>query len=701
MMIVFNANHMPSDRRPMASGARMAAPRLAGLALGLLAGISAVNAAEPVAASALPAAAPAPAVAPTPSADPAKQLPGAISVANIDFKRGDGGSGKLIVRFSGDGAVPDMRSQGSQVTIDVGNAKLPAELQRPLNVADFATPVQRIDARSSGGGSQLVLNTSGAYDTMAYQTGRDYIVEVVPRTAQAGNRAVGAAAAKPAGGVAPTSGTISGSNSVGPRSYSGRPVTFNFQDVPVRTVLQLVAEESNLNIVAADTVQGNVTLRLVNVPWDQALDIVLQAKGLDKRRSGNVVWVAPQAEVAKYEQDREDARIALDNRVDLVTEYVQINYHNAAQIYKALTEAKGIGGSGSGGGSSNTSNENGFLSSRGRLVADERTNTLMISDIPKKVAQMKELIKVIDRPVDQVLIEARIVIANESFARDLGARFGVSGQKGDVITSGTLESINNYRNTAARNDLIRQQADALTTDAARFRDAGNTSKAEALQDQARSLLQTLTNPAFLFPASLNTNLARLNPAGSLAFTILGKYVDLDMEFSAMQTEGRGEVVSNPRVVTSNQREAVIRQGEEVGYVTISPQQGGNSIPIPNVQFKDVLMEMKVNPTITNDGRVFLNLDVKKDEISRYINTSIGEVPQINKRNINTAVLVEDGQTVVIGGVYEFRDRSDLQKVPFLADIPFLGNLFKKKSRSKDKAELLIFVTPKVMKVAQR
>ncbi|MBX9401843.1 type IV pilus secretin PilQ [Lysobacter sp. BMK333-48F3] len=672
-------------------------PRLAGLVIGLLAGISAVQAAPQTAATA-PAAVPAPQVAPTPSNDPAKQLPGTISVANIDFKRGDGGSGKLIVRFSGDGAMPDLRNQGAEVLVNVGNAQLPAALQKPLNVVDFATPVQRIDARTSGAGTQLVLNTAGAYDTMAYQTGREYIVEVVPRAAAAGNRAVGAAGGKTAGATAATVGQAPAGVA---RSYSGRPVTFNFQDVPVRTVLQLVAEESNLNIVAADTVQGNVTLRLVNVPWDQALDIVLQAKGLDKRRSGNVVWVAPQAEVAKYEQDREDARIALDNRVDLTTEYIQINYHNAGAIYKALTEAKGIGNSGGGGGESGASSENGFLSPRGRLVADERTNTLMISDIPKKVAQMKELIRVIDRPVDQVLIEARIVIATESFARDLGARFGVSGQKGDVITSGTLESINNYRNTAAKNDLIRQQADSLTADSVRFRDAGNLTKAEALQDQARSLLQTLTNPAFLFPASLNSNVGVLNPAGALAFTILGKWVNLDMEFSAMQTEGRGEVVSNPRVVTSNQREAVISQGQEVGYVTISPQQGGNSIPIPNVQFKDVLMEMKVNPTITNDGRVFLNMNVKKDEIQGFIDTSIGQVPQINKRNINTAVLVEDGQTVVIGGVYEFRDRTDLSKVPFLADIPFLGNLFKKKSRSKEKAELLIFVTPKVMQVTQR
>ena len=238
------------------------------------------------------------------------------------------------------------------------------------------------------------------------------------------------------------------------RAYSGRPVTFNFQDVPVRTVLQLIAEESGLNIVASDTVQGNVTLRLVNVPWDQALDVVLQAKGLDKRRSGNVVWIAPQSEVAKYEQDKEDARIAIDNRVDLVTEYVQINYHNAVQIAKQLSEAKGIGSGGGqggqGGGGATGGTDSGFLSPRGRLVADERTNTLMISDIPKKIVQMKELIRVIDRPVDQVLIEARVVIANETFSRELGARFGVSGvtNGGKAYFNSTIEN-----NIATQNSL--------------------------------------------------------------------------------------------------------------------------------------------------------------------------------------------------------------------------------------------------------
>lgn len=700
-MTVLNAKRSQPARCPLASSARAT-----GLMVGLLAGLSAAYAAPPApAAKTTPATqTPATQTAPLPSNDPAKQLPGTISVANIDFKRGDGGSGKLIIRFSGEGALPDMRNQDGSVLINVGNAKISPELQKQLNVVDFATPVQRVDARASGSGAQLVLSTTGPYESMAYQTGKEYIVEVLPKSSASGDRAVGAASAAGGKAAAKAGATDSSAqiSAVG-RTYSGRPVTFNFQDVPVRTVLQLIAEESNLNIVAADTVQGNVTLRLMNVPWDQALDIVLQAKGLDKRRSGNVVWVAPQAEVAKYEQDREDARIALDNRVDLVTEYVQINYHNAAQIYKALTEAKGIGGNNSSsGGTSN--NEGSFLSPRGRLVADERTNTLMISDIPKKIQQMKELIRVIDRPVDQVLIEARIVIATESFARDLGARFGISGQdgrNGKLITSGTLESINNYRNDIAQNSFIRGQADDLNRQAAEAQARGDTTGATALFSQARSLLQTVTNPAFLFPQSLNFNSPAANNPGSIAFTILNRFVNLDFEFSAMQTEGRGEVVSNPRVVTANQREAVIRQGDEVGYVTISPQQGGNNIPIPNVQFKDVLMEMKVNPTITNDGRVFLNMDVKKDEIDQFINTSIGDVPQITKRQINTAVLVEDGQTVVIGGVYEFTDRASVRKVPFLADIPFLGNLFKSRSRSKEKAELLIFVTPKVMRVQQR
>ncbi|HVJ39295.1 MAG TPA: type IV pilus secretin PilQ family protein [Stenotrophomonas sp.] len=575
--------------------------------------------------------------------DPAKTVPATVAVSKIDFKRGEDGAGRLILQFDGQGASPDLRTQGSTVLVDVGNARLPAELQRPLNVTDFATPVQRIDAKPSGGGSQLVLSTTGPFESLAYQTGNEYVVEISPRK---GVPAMGA----------PTAASVTqAAAAVAARGYSGRPVTFNFQDVPVRTVLQLIAEESNLNVVASDTVQGNVTLRLVNVPWDQALDIVLRAKGLDKRRDGGVIWVAPQSELAKFEQDKEDARIAIENREDLITDYIQINYHSATAIFKALTEAKGIGGSGGGGGGGANQQENGFLSPRGRVVADERTNTLMISDIPKKVAQMRELIDHIDRPVDQVLIEGRIVIASDTFARDLGAKFGIGGTRqygGNTATIGSSAS------------------------------GGNVSATRGLNVN--------------LPADSFTN----GTPTSLAYTLLGANFNLDLELSALQEEGRGEVISNPRIVTANQREGVIKQGKEIGYVTITGGTAGTAAT-PNVQFKEVLLELKVTPTITNDNRVFLNMNVKKDEVDQYIELAgYGTVPQINRREINTAVLVDDGQTVVIGGVYEFTDRSSVSKVPFLGDIPFLGNLFKKRGRSKDKAELLIFVTPKVLRVAK-
>ncbi|WP_189456761.1 type IV pilus secretin PilQ [Cognatilysobacter bugurensis] len=640
-----------------------------GLAIGLVAATSAASAGAPGANGVLVPVFVAQ-VAPAASLDPAKQLPGTVTVSDIDFKRGDGGAGRLVLRFNGEGATPDLRNQGGNIVISVPNAELPQNLRRPIDVADFATPVRRIDANTSGAGAQLMLAVNGEFETMAYQSGREYIVEILPK-ARATARG-GANAANAANTTAGQAGTAAAPG----RPYGGKPVTFNFQDVPVRTVLQLIAEESNLNIVASDTVQGNVTLRLLNVPWDQALDIVLQAKGLDKRRSGNVVWIAPQPEVAKYEQDREDARIALENRVDLVTEYVQINYHNAAQIFKALTEAKGIGGAGGAGGPGGGSNlDNGFLSPRGRMVADERTNTLMISDIPKKIEQMRELIRVIDRPVDQVVIEARVVVANETFARELGAKFGVSGVSDNVAYSGNLSA-----NTSNWNSVV---------DADRALDEWERGGRVGARPAGPTIVQ-----------GLMSNLAVANPAGSLALSIMNAGYALDVELSAMQQEGRGEVISNPRVVTSNQREAVISQGQEVGYVTIQPATAGG-VATPSVQFKEVLLQLRVTPTITNDGRVFLNMNIKKDEVEGFVDTSIGDVPIIGKREVNTAVLIEDGQTVVVGGVYEFDSLESVSKVPFLGDIPFLGALFKNKSKNKQKAELLIMVTPKVLQVAQR
>ena len=597
------------------------------------------------------------------SPDPAKRIDSGIRVSAVDFRRGEDGSGRVILRFNQEGAQANLRRDGNRLFIDVANAQLPADQQRRLDVTDFATPVVRLDPASKDGGTQLVVATEGLFDTSAYQTGNEYILEVTPKGAA--TAAVGQAGA-----------------SAQPQRYTGKPVTFNFQDVPVRTILQLVAEESGLNIVAADTVTGNLTLRLINVPWDQALDVVLRAKSLDKRRDGNVVWVAPQAEIAAFEKAREQARIDLEGKAELVNEIIAINYANAEEIATLLTEGAKQSSGGGGGGESET----GFLTARGSVSFDTRSNTLLIADTAKKVEAIRELVAVLDRPVDQVLIEARIVIAQESFAREVGARFGISGQESDVVVSGSTESNRNYLNgvAAANAALARYNFELAEYDAAIAR--GETATRPTLPN----------TPLPTFTDILSTRFAE-STVSKLAFTILGNELDLDIELQALQEEGRGEVVANPRVITANQREAIIKQGDEIGFVTITGSAGAQTA---TVQFKEAVLELKVTPTITQDNRVFLALGVKKDEISDLIAVpGGGTVPQISKREVSTAVLINNGQTVVVGGIYEFEKREDLSKVPFLGDIPGLGNLFRNRGRSSEKAELLVFVTPRILQVA--
>lgn len=604
------------------------------------------------------------------SPDPAKRLDSGIRVSAVDFRRGEDGSGRVILRFNQEGAQASLRRDGDRLYVDVENAQLPADQARRLDVTDFATPVTRLDPSSKDGGTQLVIATEGLFETSAYQTGNEYVLEVTPKGAA--TAAVGQAG-----------------RAAEPQRYTGKPVTFNFQDVPVRTILQLVAEESGLNIVAADTVQGNLTLRLINVPWDQALDVVLRAKSLDKRRDGNVVWVAPQAEIAAFEKAREQARIDLEGKAELVNEIIPINYANAEEIATLLTEGakKAMGGgSSSGGGGGGGDVDSGFLSSRGSVSFDTRSNTLLVADTAKKVEEIKALVTVLDRPVDQVLIEARIVIAQESFAREVGARFGLSGQESDVVVSGSTESNRNYLNGVANANaaLARYQFEL---------DLYN----QAIANGETATRPTLPNtPLPTFTNILSTRFAN-STASALAFTILGNELDLDIELQALQEEGRGEVVANPRVITANQREAIIKQGDEIGYVTITGSAGSQTA---TVQFKEALLELKVTPTITQDNRVFLALGVKKDEVAGFIEVpGGGSVPQITKREVTTAVLINNGQTVVVGGIYEFEKREDLSKVPFLGDIPGLGNLFRNKSRENEKAELLIFVTPRILQVA--
>lgn len=594
-----------------------------------------------------------PAAASTAATNPTKAVTGqAVELSNVDFRRGKSGEGRIVVNFSGPGVAADLKREGDRVVLDILNVKLPPNLAQRLDVLDFATPVQFIETRSRGNGVRIDVTAQPPYEQLAYQTGNEYVVEIAPKREDPKTKGKNA---EPV--------------------FNGSRVTFNFQDIPTRSVLQLIADVSDLNIVVADSVQGNVTLRLINVPWDQALHIVLQAKGLDQRKQGNVIWVAPQKEISDREQAIADARLQMEDKVELVSDFIPISYGNAKDIASLLTnDSKGN----QSGGSAGQGQARGFLSQRGTVSFDDRTNTLLVSDTPQKVLEIRQLIAVLDRPVQQVLIESRIVIATDTFARELGVKFGVSGgyedNNGNIVsTAGSLAATDAMSNQALNNRFNGGRGLPV------FRPDGGVGGIAVPTRNDR----------------LNVNMPVVNPAGSFGLAILGADYLLDLELSAAQTEGRGEVVSSPRVVTANQKEAVIKQGQEVAYVTYQNSGGGQGTA--TVSFKEVVLELKVTPTITADDRVVLNLGVKKDAVARYIdNPGGGQVPIIDKREINTSVLVDNGQTVVLGGVYEVEKRDDLTKVPFLGDVPILGNLFKKTGRTDSKAELLIFVTPRIL-----
>jgi len=594
--------------------------------------------------------------------DPTKVIstPGDIEVSNIDFRRGKNGEGRVVVGFSGPGAAANLKREGDRILLDLVNVKLPPGKAQHLDVLDFATPVQSIDARPRNGGAHMEIVAKPPFEQLAYQTGNEYVVEVSQKRDDP---------------------KLKGKNAE--PEYNGSRVTFNFQDIPTRSVLQLIADVSDLNIVVADSVQGNVTLRLINVPWDQALDIVLQAKGLDKRKRGNVIWVAPQKEIADREEAMADARMKLEDKEQLVSDYIPISYGKAKDIAALLTketQANQAGGQQSGGAGGLA--QRGFLSSRGSVTFDDRTNTLLVSDIPSKIQEIRQLIAVLDRPVQQVLIESRIVIATDSFARELGVKFGVSGAYMDdhgnvVTTSGSTTATDQMNNVVLNNRMLKP---------------GQRGLPAAYPSQIPGGIAV---PA-LSSDRLNVNMPATNPTGSFGLAILGADYLLDLELSAAQTEGRGEVISSPRVITANQQEADIKQGQEVGYVTFQ-NAGPGGVGTATVQFKEAVLELKVTPTITADDRVVLNLNVKKDAVAGFVdNPGGGKIPTLDKREISTEVLVDNGQTVVLGGVYEVSKSDTLKKVPFLGDMPVLGNLFKNSNRNDTKAELLIFVTPRIL-----
>jgi len=574
----------------------------------------------------------------------------APEISNIDFRRGKNGEGRVVVTFSGEGVGADLQRQGDSIGLDFYNVKLPVQLAQHLDVLDFATPVHSIETRTKGNGAHMDIVATAPFEQLAYQSGNQYVVEV---------------AAKP-------KEVVKDPNA--PPEYTGNRVTFNFQDIPARSVLQLIADMSDLNIVVADSVRGSVTLRLINVPWDQALDIVLQAKGLDKRRNGNVIWVAPQKEISDREQALAEARKKLQVLVETVTEYIPISYGKARDIAALLSLRNNGGGTGGGGSQGGA----GFLSERGRVTFDQRTNTLLVHDTPDRIKMVRDLVAKLDRPVQQVLIEARVVVATDNFARDIGAKFGISGgyevNNTVVSTAGTLTGADQMANLALNN---------------RFAGTGSGLPNTSPGGSGSGIqVPSLSN-------RLNVSLPASKPtAGSFGLTVLGADYLLDLELSAGETEAKSELISNPRVITANQEEADIKQGQEIGYVTFTGNQAASTA---TVQFKEAVLELKVTPTITADGRVFLTLDVKKDNINSLVpNPGGGFVPQLDKRQIQTAVLVDNGQTVVLGGVYEFDKVDTVTKVPFLGDLPGVGALFRDHQKSNSKAELLIFVTPRIL-----
>ena len=551
---------------------------------------------------------------------------GVRELRSIDFRRGTDGAGRVIVKLSDPHIHVNLHQVGNQVVVDFSDASVPANLTRRYDASDYGTPISGFDVTRVGNGSRIAITASGDYEQLAYQSDDQYVVEVAPRRKVAN---------------APEERPV----------YSGERLTLNFQDIETRAVLQLLADASGQNIVVSDSVTGNVTLRLQNVPWDQALDIVLRTKGLDKRRQDNVIIVAPQAELAAREKAELAARKDVQELAPLRSEYLQVNYAKAqdmAGLIKTQT--------------------NSLLSPRGSVAVDDRTNTLLLQDTADRLADVRRLVATLDIPVRQVLIEARIVIVNNDFERDLGARFG-------------LTNVQKYGN----NGLVTTTGNAVGTDQIVGSGLVNRQGGGSPFPVTLPTGGTATN-------RYNVNLPVTSPAGTIALGILGSNFLVDLELSAAQAETQANIISSPRVITANQKEATIEQGVEIPY-----QQSASS-GATTIQFKKAVLSLKVKPQITPDNRIILDLDVKDDSVGSVVVASGGvNVPSIDTREISTQVLVNDGQTVVLGGILSTTQREDDTKVPYLGDIPVLGHLFKNTIHKDNKDELMIFITPKIVR----
>ncbi|MBU0501310.1 MAG: type IV pilus secretin PilQ [Gammaproteobacteria bacterium] len=571
---------------------------------------------------------------------------GPRGIRNIDFRRGASGEGRLLISLSDPNTVADMKEQGGAIVVDFIGAQLPPNLMRRLDVTDFATPAQMIEAVPNNGNTRITIKAKGEYEHLAYQTDNDYVVELRPLSKSEVELARGRDV-----------------------TYTGERLSLNFQDIEVRSVLQLLADFTGLNLVVSDTVGGNITLRLQNVPWDQALDIILKTKGLTKRQKDTVILIAPTEEIAAREKLEMESQKQVEELAPLRTEWVRLNFAKAEVVAALLSS----GNSGSTdtlqvtsnvvGGGATKLDQKGLLSARGSVAFDARTNTLMIKDTDSKQEEIRELIKILDIPIRQVLIESRIVIASDDFAKDIGVRLGATG------ANSLDRDVNGQTNAyvAAGGGLAGNMAHLGGPIFENAAGSGN----EAL---LVNLPQTLSS----------------GTGGAINF-VLGKIGShlLRLELNAMQTEGKGEIISTPRIVTSDQTKATIKQGVEIPY------QEASSSGATTVSFKEAVLKLEVTPHITPDDRVVMELNINKDNPD-YTRQVLG-VPPIDTRQVETSVLVDNGETVVLGGVFERTKSYQKNQVPVLGDLPYLGRLFKNTAENDENSELLIFITPKILK----
>lgn len=586
-----------------------------------------------------------------------------FALTGIDFKRGPEGAGLITIDLSDPAVNVDIDKVGKKIRLEFYQTELPEQLDRRLDVVDFATPVEVIDSVQDGSTTVVVIEAGGQYDYLAYQADSQYIVSVNPLSdleLEAQNKKF---------------------------DFSGERLSLNFQDIEVRSVLQIIADFTSLNLVASDTVTGSITLRLDKVPWDQALEIVLKAKGLDKRQEGNVLMVAPAAEIAEQERLQVEANKQLQELASLETAFVRIKYADAGEIFELFTVKADQGGQ-SGGGQSEGNATNSILSERGSAIVDERTNTIILTDTEDKINEFKRLIDEIDVPIKQVLIEARIVIANTDFKKELGVTWGLAGL--DKLAGGQIGSASGDRSlgfSGRRSGLTPGSGviDTFTYSADEIeRDDGADGIAGTGDDGPTLFTQ---NYDFGLGDSLAVDLGVANPTGSFSLGFLTDNFLIDLELSALESDGYGEIVSQPKVLTGDKQQATIKSGTEIAY------EKETSSGATSVEFKEAVLQLQVTPQITPDNRIIMDLLVSQDSVGSIIS---GGEPSIDVTRIETQALVGDGQTLVLGGIFQTEEVNGTEKVPFLGDIPYLGKLFRNDLRNIEKREILIFITPKII-----